>query len=576
MINTKSLILIIITLIFFSDLIYSQNSYFQKSPYKFSYGDSLTWKEPDYIDYSWQILYDDYIGNQNQYCWIRTNIFLSTNDYDYKDLVLLLDISAEYEIYWNGVKFGQNFSGDFENITTKGNYSESFLFNNSLVFLQNNTLAIRARLNKDHPLNIGYMSIADKVGIKITEYRVFGHLFFLMLIYVVLLILFLKYFKRHTSFFLTVFLSFIIILMLVSLFVEYLFFSGFVSYSFSYVGENLIEILIYLTLFSFSVFFVEFNKVKYGKWYLLLIGSILIISYFLELEENYYLAFGFLAPLLIVSFSYEQKTFYKLYSITFLFTIIIFLKSGMNLSLINLPFIIVLFYMSLIYLRNENQKKAELYLDKLRATRLETEMLKKIIQPHYIMNSLNSVIEWIEESPTEGLKFIKELSDEFRSFSNFSHKKSISIREELDLCKNHLKIMEYRHHKRYKLDIKIKNLDRQIPPAILHTLIENGITHHQPSSDEICFRIEDCVSDKGLELKIIVDYFNKCKDFKLDKETRKINRVISGDDDIIEGNGLKYIRSRLTESYGKKWDLNYYGDETVWVTNIKIYSTDLL
>ncbi len=201
---------------------------------------------------------------------------MATNDYDYKDFVLLLDISAEYEIYWNGVKLGQNFSGEFENITRNGNYSESFSFNDSLLFLPKNTLAIRAQLDDNNPLNIAFLSIADKVEIKTTEYKVFAYLFFLILIYFVLLILLLKYFKKHTSFFLTAFLVFVTILMLISLFIEYLFFSGLVSYSFSYLGENLIDILIYLTLFSFSVFFVEFNKVQYGKWYLLLIGSILI------------------------------------------------------------------------------------------------------------------------------------------------------------------------------------------------------------------------------------------------------------------------------------------------------------
>ncbi len=570
MINAKSLILIVISLIFFSDLIYSQNSYFQKSPYKFSYGDSLNWKEMNYNDSAWQILYD-YIDSQNQFCWIRTDIFLSTNEYDYEDFVLLLDISAEYEIYWNGVKFGQNFTGDFDNITSKGNYSESFLFNDSLKFLQKNTLAIRAKLDNNSPFNIEFLSIADKINIKVTEYKVFGYLFFLMIIYLVILILLLKYFKKYSSFFLTAFLSFITILMIVSLFIEYLFFSGIVNYSFSDLGENLIKILVYLTLFSFSVFFVEFNKVKNRKWYLLFIGSVLIASFFLELDENYYLTFGFLAPLLIVFFSFEKKSFFKVYSIAFLLVIIIFLTSSMDLSLINLPFIILLFYISLIYLRNENLKKAELYLSKLRATRLESEMLKKIIQPHYIMNSLNSVIEWIEEKPNEGLKFIKELSDEFRSFSTFANRNSISIRDEIKLCKNHLKVMEFRHHKSYKLNTKINDMNRQIPPAILHTLIENGITHQPSKTNETCFFIEENSTQKELNLKITVNYLNDDKDNQVGKNIQVVTKF---SDKIVEGNGLKYIRSRLTESYGKDWELTYYGDNKYWVTIIEINIKD--
>jgi LytS/YehU family sensor histidine kinase len=294
------------------------------------------------------------------------------------------------------------------------------------------------------------------------------------------------------------------------------------------------------------------------------------------LEGKYYLTFGLLPPLLIVYYYYEKKSFLKLYCFAF-FSVIIFFNIAFGLSIMKLFFLIILFYISVIYFNNENLKKNELAIAKLRATKLETEMLKKIIQPHYIMNSLNAVIEWIEESPKEGLRFIKELSDEFRSFSTFSDKKSISIREELELCKNHLKIMEFRHHKIYKFDVKLDNLDQQIPPAILHTLIENGINHHPPNSNEICFRIEDLDFDKGFGLKIIVNYCNNsvdCKSMPIEIET-ETKKKFNLDNNIIEGNGLKYIRSRLTESYGENWELDYYGDEIAWITNIKIYASDL-
>ncbi len=52
----------------------------------------------------------------------------------------------------------------------------------------------------------------------------------------------------------------------------------------------------------------------------------------------------------------------------------------------------------------------------------------------------------------------------------------------------------------------------------------------------------------------------------------KIKNSFKKSGDITEGNGLKYIRSRLTESFDKNWELYYYGDESVWVTNINILS----
>lgn len=576
MVKLKSTYVIALFLILFSDVNYSQNSFFQKSPYKYAYGDSIKWKDINYNDSAWQILYDNNIEYNDNFCWIRTTIFLSPNENNYKDLVLLIDLSADYEIYWNGKKLGQNFEGIFPNVTGKGIYSESYQFSDSLEFIGKNILAIRTKLDENNSLNFQYMNIADPIDIKISEYRVFGHLFFLMVVYLGLLILVIKYFGGKVSFFLTSYLSLLALLMFISLLIEFLFFAGFMSFASTYFGENLITIIVYLTLFSFSLFFAEFNKIKYEKTYLLLIGLILLTSFFLDLGENYYLSFGIIPPLIIIYFYHEKLSFIKIYSISF-FAVLVFFIEFLHIGFISLIFLILLFYMSVVYLRNENYQKAEMALAKMRSVRLETEMLKKIIQPHYIMNSLNSVIEWIEESPKDSLSFIKELSDEFRSFSTFAHKKSVSLREEIELCKNHLKVMEFRHHNKYRLYLKIENLDRQIPPAILHTLIENGINHHPPDANEICFRIETNNSDVGLELKTIVNYCNNtnyCKSLPSDVEIKikdKFNLVSK----VNEGNGIRYIRSRLTESYGENWKFNYYGDESVWVTNINILGKTL-
>ncbi|MCB0743862.1 MAG: histidine kinase, partial [Ignavibacteriae bacterium] len=219
--------------------------------------------------------------------------------------------------------------------------------------------------------------------------------------------------------------------------------------------------------------------------------------------------------------------------------------------------------------RKEDLKKNELAFANLRTSRLETEMLKKIIQPHYIMNSLNAVIEWIEESPKEGLRFIKELSDEFRSFLTFSDQKLITIKDELQLCERHIKIMEFRQHKKYTLVNNLQNLNKKIPPAIIHTLVENGISHHQNNSKKVCFIIEEH-NDKNLfELKVIVNYNGDCSSLSTPEEIVMKNNFVNFKK-IKEGNGLKYIRSRLTESYGDNWELQYFGDETIWITIIKI------
>src|SRR5205085_2260579 len=43
--------------------------------------------------------------------------------------------------------------------------------------------------------------------------------------------------------------------------------------------------------------------------------------------------------------------------------------------------------------------------------RLELEMLRRHLQPHFLMNTLTALSEWIEEDPKTAVKMIESLSD---------------------------------------------------------------------------------------------------------------------------------------------------------------------
>ena len=136
----------------------------------------------------------------------------------------------------------------------------------------------------------------------------------------------------------------------------------------------------------------------------------------------------------------------------------------------------------------KTQKKLQREIE-LRSMQLETQLLKKNIQPHFIMNTLTSVIEWMEQEPKTGVKFIEALAREFRLLNEISTKKLIPVSSEIELCKSHLEIMSYRKGLNYKLNTN--NLDRLelIPPAVFHTIIENGITHNHQETSEVTFQI---------------------------------------------------------------------------------------
>lgn len=189
---------------------------------------------------------------------------------------------------------------------------------------------------------------------------------------------------------------------------------------------------------------------------------------------------------------------------------------------------------------------------KLRAARLEIELLQKSIQPHFLMNTLTAVMEWIEEDPAEGLRFLEALADELRIFGEVSKEKLIPLARELELCRSHLAIMSCRKGMRFELVSDGVATNATLPPATLHTLLENAITHNRYDGDRIIFRLQQR-SDNGSRRYVL--------DAPLAKRASR---------ETSEGLGLRYVRARLEESYPNRWSLDASVVDDVWRTTIEV------
>ena len=212
--------------------------------------------------------------------------------------------------------------------------------------------------------------------------------------------------------------------------------------------------------------------------------------------------------------------------------------------------------MYLLSLRIKEQRIA--YKNSLvQSTRLRLELLKKNIQPHFLMNTLTSLMDWVEESPKKGVLFIEALAKEFDLFNKIENETLILISQEVALCKTHLEIMEYRKEINYYWEEKDIDPDQKIPPAILHTLLENGITHSLP------------LEDNSIKFKLIFELNSEYKSYTFLTFAARTGQEMNTKED---GTGLKYIKARLTESYGSKWDLTSEQVDHGWKNTLKIYS----
>ena len=112
-----------------------------------------------------------------------------------------------------------------------------------------------------------------------------------------------------------------------------------------------------------------------------------------------------------------------------------------DISLILSFTLLLLSMLYLLALQIREQRK--IYEHSLvQTSRLKNELLKKKIQPHFLMNTLTSLIDWVEESPEKGVYFIEALAEEFNLLNQIEDKKLIPITQEIQLCKSFLNIMK--------------------------------------------------------------------------------------------------------------------------------------
>ena len=190
----------------------------------------------------------------------------------------------------------------------------------------------------------------------------------------------------------------------------------------------------------------------------------------------------------------------------------------------------------------------------LTAARMEIELLKKNLQPHFLLNTLTALSEVIEQNPSGAVRLVNDLADEFRSLSRMSAEKLIPLGQELDLCRAHLRVMSLRTGKFWTLEAENVDPAALVPPALFLTLIENGFAHQRVATPAATFVLREGDPANG---------------------ARNYTFVSPGEvhDDPLRtpgGTGLRYVKARLEESYPGRWGFRSCQTATGWETVIEI------
>ncbi|MDX2195791.1 MAG: histidine kinase [Cytophagales bacterium] len=143
-------------------------------------------------------------------------------------------------------------------------------------------------------------------------------------------------------------------------------------------------------------------------------------------------------------------------------------------TIINLIFVIIDIYKywkSTIY---------EIEMLKQENLRSQLESLKNQVNPHFLFNSLNTLISVIDEDPEVAKTFTQNLSQVYRYILQAKEKDTIALGEELQFIKsyNYLLKIRYNENLHFKIDVSKSYDDTSIPTLVLQMLIENCIKHN--------------------------------------------------------------------------------------------------
>ena len=204
------------------------------------------------------------------------------------------------------------------------------------------------------------------------------------------------------------------------------------------------------------------------------------------------------------------------------------------------------------YFRSREDRKR---LSELEHQNLEQQLeyLRYQINPHFFMNTLNNIHALVDINPEQAKDTILELSKMMRFVLYEGNKQGVPLSRELDFIRHYVTLMQLRYTNKVKitLDLPQSSSDRQIPPLILITFIENafkhGISYQHPSFIEISVSEHDDAM-----------HFS-CRNSKGEKPNEEKGGV-----------GLANIRKRLNLLYGHDYALRIKNDVDTYSVELSL------
>ena len=204
------------------------------------------------------------------------------------------------------------------------------------------------------------------------------------------------------------------------------------------------------------------------------------------------------------------------------------------------------------YFRSRDDRKR---LTELEHKNLEQQLeyLRYQINPHFFMNTLNNIHALVDIDPEKAKDTILELSKMMRFVLYEGNKQGVPLSREMDFIRHYVTLMQLRYTDKVHiaLDLPSEVPDRQIPPLILITFIENAFKHGVSYQRESFIGIRVGVEKESLTFE--------CRNSKANVSNEEQGGV-----------GLANVRKRLNLIYGSRYALRIHNDADIYSVELSL------
>ncbi len=179
-------------------------------------------------------------------------------------------------------------------------------------------------------------------------------------------------------------------------------------------------------------------------------------------------------------------------------------EEGIETTLISILLISLFFFVyEGIYYLNRS-KSIELEKKQLEQITAEQKLstLKNQVNPHFLFNSLNTLVTIIPEEPDLAIEFVQQMSKTYRNILEYRDEKLVTIEQELTALDSYIYLLKTRFQGKIHIynTIDKEQYDNFILPLSLQILIENAVKHNITSQTKP-LKIELTSSDTHIHVK---------------------------------------------------------------------------